>query len=111
MLSCFYHGWSYDLRGDLVKAPKFEGVDEFDKSENSLFEINVRVDVDGFVFVNVGAFPDKPVPVDVKKFGSYMVNSWQTDVEFNWKLAGKLSSTRYLGFLVLTHVYRVCRCL
>lgn len=109
MLSCFYHGWSYDLRGALVKAPKFEGFNEFDKSDNSLFEVNVRVDANGFVSVNVGALPGSPIPIDIAKFSSYKVSSWQTEVNFNWKLAGKLSSTRYFGFLVLIYVCRVCR--
>lgn len=111
VLSCFYHGWSYDLQGRLVKAPKFGGFDDFDESENSLFEINVRVDGNGIVFVNVGALPDSPVLFDINKFSSYKVNSWQTEVNFNWKLAGKPPSVRCFDFLVLTCVRRIRRCL
>lgn len=89
VLSCKYHGWSYDLRGNLVKAPKFDGLEGFNKSENSLFEVSVRVDVDGVVFVNVGALPDPPsAPMDVGRFTKYRVESWEVEAGFNWKFAG-----------------------
>ncbi|KEF56136.1 uncharacterized protein A1O9_07717 [Exophiala aquamarina CBS 119918] len=87
VLSCRYHGWGYDLRGKLVKAPKFDGLDGFDKSEISLFEISVRVDANGVVFVNVGALPKPPVPTDVSRFSNYRMESWEVEVHFNWKFA------------------------
>lgn len=91
MLSCRYHGWSYDLRGDLVKAPKFDSLSAFDKSENSLFEISVRVDFNGIIFVNVGTAPEPSAPVDIVKFAKYREEFWEAKVDFNWKLAGKCS--------------------
>lgn len=93
VLSCRYHGWSYNLQGNLVKAPKFDGLNDFDKSENSLFEIAVRVDANGVIFVNVGALAERPVPTDVSRFSKYHMDSWEVEVEFNWKFAGKCSST------------------
>ncbi|KAJ9648137.1 hypothetical protein H2199_001915, partial [Coniosporium tulheliwenetii] len=38
VLRCGYHGWCYDARGRLVKAPHFEGVEGFAREENGLFE-------------------------------------------------------------------------
>ncbi|KAK5064333.1 hypothetical protein LTR84_000166 [Exophiala bonariae] len=87
VLSCKYHGWSYDLRGNLVKAPKFDGLEGFTKAENSLFEVSVGVDGDGVVFVNVGALPGPSTAVVVARFSKYRVESWDVDVGFNWKFA------------------------
>lgn len=43
VLGCRYHGWSYDTKGKLVKAPEFEGVEGFSKDANSLWEIATRM--------------------------------------------------------------------
>ncbi|MGE5853174.1 MAG: aromatic ring-hydroxylating dioxygenase subunit alpha, partial [Deltaproteobacteria bacterium] len=40
-LRCPYHGWTYDLQGALVRAPEFGGVNDFDRSANSLFPIEI----------------------------------------------------------------------
>lgn len=55
VLGCRYHGWSYDTTGKLVKAPHFEDVPGFEKSDNSLFEIHARTTESGHVFVNLNA--------------------------------------------------------
>ncbi|KAJ5109916.1 hypothetical protein N7532_002561 [Penicillium argentinense] len=55
VLGCRYHGWSYDTTGKLVKAPSFDDVPGFNKSENSLFEIHTRTTEQGHVFVNLNA--------------------------------------------------------
>jgi nitrite reductase/ring-hydroxylating ferredoxin subunit len=54
ILACRYHGWSYGLDGKLAKAPGYQGL-EFDKEVNGLFGIHVRVDRNGFVWVNMDA--------------------------------------------------------
>jgi choline monooxygenase len=49
---CPYHGWSYGLDGGLKGAPEFEGVCNFDRSQNGL--VPVRCDAwEQFVFVNL----------------------------------------------------------
>jgi len=49
---CPYHGWSYGLDGSLKGAPEFEGVCDFDRSQNGL--VPVTVDTwEQFVFVNL----------------------------------------------------------
>jgi choline monooxygenase len=35
-IRCRYHGWTYDLKGQLKGTPEFEGVDEFRKEDNGL---------------------------------------------------------------------------
>jgi nitrite reductase/ring-hydroxylating ferredoxin subunit len=62
VLGCRYHGWSYDTYGRLVKAPKFDDVPGFEKSENSLFEIHTHTTDQGSVFVNLDS--GEPVPVE-----------------------------------------------
>ena len=42
-LRCPYHGWTYNLEGDLVLAPEFGGVDNFDRAANGLFPVEVDV--------------------------------------------------------------------
>ncbi|KAF3400108.1 Biphenyl dioxygenase subunit alpha [Penicillium rolfsii] len=62
VLGCRYHGWSYDTTGRLVKAPQFDGIPGFDKSENSLFEIHTHTTDHGMVFVNLDAGTPTPFP-------------------------------------------------
>lgn len=56
MLGCKYHGWSYDVKGQLVKAPMFDGVPGFRKEDNGLFEVPLRVsEGSGLVWINLDA--------------------------------------------------------
>lgn len=55
VLSCKYHGWSYGHKGNLAKAPRFETVEGFDKSQHGLLPIHVHIDKVGFVWVNLQA--------------------------------------------------------
>jgi phenylpropionate dioxygenase-like ring-hydroxylating dioxygenase large terminal subunit len=55
ILSCKYHGWSYGLDGKLAKAPRFDTVEGFDKSQQSLLPVNVHVDRFGFIWANLQA--------------------------------------------------------
>lgn len=97
MLGCRYHGWSYDTKGKLVKAPEFENVDGFDKNLNGLWELKVRVE-EGLVFVNFDAGAEsegidqtmsdlEPVPRnwDVEKMS--LIAEWKIEGKFNWKIA------------------------
>lgn len=55
ILSCKYHGWSYGLKGNLAKAPRFDTVKDFDKSQHNLLPIHIHVDKVGFVWANLQA--------------------------------------------------------
>jgi choline monooxygenase len=51
-LKCGYHGWTYDLEGQLLSAPEFDGVCDFDRQRMCLPP--VRVETFGpFVFANL----------------------------------------------------------
>ena len=53
-LRCRYHGWTYDLSGQLRGAPEFDGVADFRLEDNGL--VPVSVDTWGpLVFVNLGS--------------------------------------------------------
>lgn len=51
MLRCMYHAWSYNLDGALVGAPKFDGVENFDKQNCKLPQYRLET-YDGLMFVN-----------------------------------------------------------
>lgn len=99
ILSCKYHGWSYSLDGKLTKAPWYDDVQSFDKSQNGLFKIHVRTDAIGFIWVNLDS-SDDPEPwerefegIDKQdRYERYDLNDYVFDHEFeidadtNWKL-------------------------
>lgn len=59
-LSCQYHAWTYNLDGNLISTPRFQGVANFDKTNYGLTP--VRWDVyDGLIFVNLS---DSPVTLN-----------------------------------------------
>ncbi|KAH7134509.1 Rieske [2Fe-2S] iron-sulfur domain-containing protein [Dactylonectria estremocensis] len=97
VLGCRYHGWSYDTKGNLTKAPKFDHLPDFDKDKNGLFEIHCKVDEQGFIQVNLSgnkevghdkpACPDKlgkPTRISSK---SHFLYSLEHTAKFNWKVA------------------------
>ncbi|CAL5868560.1 uncharacterized protein PFLUO_LOCUS2787 [Penicillium psychrofluorescens] len=98
VLGCRYHGWSYDTRGNLVKAPQFDDVPGFDKSQNGLFEIHAHTTEHGWVFVNLDAGEPSPfnssTSLSLSKFanaaGLSSRDTWVTGLTlpgtFNWKL-------------------------
>ncbi|KAF2712527.1 ISP domain-containing protein [Pleomassaria siparia CBS 279.74] len=99
ILSCKYHGWSYGLKGKLSKAPKFDSVPGFDKSQHSLLPVHVFVDRAGFVWVNLQAGPpdiawtadfkgvDAAPKLQEKEFLEEFTldHYWEMDVNANWK--------------------------
>jgi choline monooxygenase len=52
-LRCRYHGWTYDLAGKLVGTPEFEGVCDFEKSENGMVPVGAVREAGGFVWVHL----------------------------------------------------------
>ena len=104
IFSCKYHGWSYDLSGNLTKAPRFtpDSVPGFDPSDVRLFPIHTHVDSNGFVYANLDARPEPEISWK-QQYGELdrqdvLVNSgvdwdaveydftWTKDGNFNWKL-------------------------
>ena len=90
VLRCKYHGWSYDTQGKLIKAPKFEDVAGFDKSQNGLYEIRTFSDSSGFVYVNFDIYGSDGLTIRVGvpiRARLSLVESWNIDAAFNWKIA------------------------
>jgi choline monooxygenase len=51
-LRCPYHGWTYNLEGELRGMTEFEGVCDFDRAKNGL--VHLRVETwEKFIFVNL----------------------------------------------------------
>jgi Rieske 2Fe-2S family protein len=50
-VTCPYHAWSYDLAGQVLVSPGFDGVPTFDKTQYGLVELPARL-WHGWVFVN-----------------------------------------------------------
>ena len=92
-LRCRYHGWTYDLDGQLMSAAHMD--ESFDKSEIGLKSIHVEV-LDGMIFVN---FADEPASFEPVREGlSEVLAPYQLDsakvahrqsypIRANWKLA------------------------
>ena len=100
MFSCKYHGWSYALNGKLAKAPGYQDMPGFDKSQNNLLRIHTHIDQNGFIWVN---FDGKEVPevaweddfdgVDTQErysaynFEDYKFDhTWEMEGDYNWKI-------------------------
>jgi len=96
VLGCRYHGWSYDTKGMLVKAPEFENVPGFDKSKNALWEVKTEV-INSLVFINFDArsevasvgFENSLKPFKTLKTKDMRCAvDWKVGCQMNWKLAG-----------------------
>ncbi|KIW63957.1 hypothetical protein PV04_08918 [Phialophora macrospora] len=100
IFACKYHGWSYGLDGKLAKAPKYDELDDFDKSRNGLFPIHVHVDTNGFVWVNLDgrhkpevAWEDDFAGIDIQErfkqynFDDYVLDhTYHMEGAYNWKI-------------------------
>lgn len=111
VMGCRYHGWSYDTRGKLIKAPKFDDVPGFDKEGNSLFEVKCFTDSNGIVFINLDSqshHHERSAPEDsIEGFLSQriaVIESWTVQALFNWKLLG--GSSRLSGLDERAHFLR-----
>jgi nitrite reductase/ring-hydroxylating ferredoxin subunit len=113
ILGCKYHGWSYNNKGELTKAPHFEDVIGFDKTQNGLFPVHAKIDDDGFLHINLNSSPEagetklertrsigRPAPTCQNQ---QYLGSWEVKGKFNWKVPGK-----WLGWLGpnAIHIYR-----
>ncbi|KAF4968636.1 hypothetical protein FSARC_4011 [Fusarium sarcochroum] len=98
ILGCKYHGWSYNTKGELTKAPHFEDVAGFDKSQNGLFPIHTKTDDNGFIHINLSSSSEagETKPANAKIIGrlarinpnQQFLGSWEVKGKFNWKVTG-----------------------
>jgi phenylpropionate dioxygenase-like ring-hydroxylating dioxygenase large terminal subunit len=98
VLGCRYHGWSYDTKGKLIKAPEFDTLPGFDKTMNGLWEVKTQVHFN-MVFINFDG-SNMTAPLNLDGIGAIMkswdisklvfVSDWKVEGGFNWKLMGNL---------------------
>ncbi len=93
-IQCGYHGWTYNLFGDLIGAPHMEVVDGFEKKDYSLHEVALS-EWEGFIFINLS---DEPENFDIifqpiiNRFKDWEISNlvpYKTKKYFvkgNWKL-------------------------
>jgi len=93
-LQCPFHGWTYDLDGNLIAAAMMDQTKGFNKNDFGLIEIPIET-VDGFVFINPAksATPVKQMLGDFQKVHAPwnledMVTTRRKrfEVRCNWKL-------------------------
>ncbi|KAH7120747.1 Rieske [2Fe-2S] iron-sulfur domain-containing protein [Dendryphion nanum] len=101
ILACRYHGWSYGLNGKLAKAPGYQDLPDFNKDANGLLPIHVRLDVNGFIWINLDSKEtpevsweddfdkvDKQEKFSIYNFEDYEYDhTWKIDANYNWKIA------------------------
>ena len=56
-LQCKYHGWIYNLNGELKRVREFENVEDFDFEDYNLKSINIKV-WQGLIFINFNNRPN-----------------------------------------------------
>src|SRR5580700_5509687 len=94
MLQCPYHGWKYALDGSLKGMPEFEGVDNFDRTQNGLVPVRVG-SWECFVFVNLdpqavplqdflGGLVKRVAPLGISKLHYFDRRTY--DIPCNWKV-------------------------
>ncbi|KAH1495774.1 hypothetical protein KXV92_004020 [Aspergillus fumigatus] len=116
VLGCRYHGWSYNTKGELIKAPHFEQILGFDKSQNGLFAIHIQQSTDGFIFVNLEAdAPGELLETDrlvdfVNCIGPIPQSRWiggrAIEGVFNWKMA-IVSERQFSSAVILPELARL----
>ena len=93
-IQCKYHGWTYNLNGNLVGAPNMENVDGFKKSDYPLHNISIK-EWNSFIFICLSDNPEnfenfyKPLK---NKFNEWQLSRLKTirqidyTIKANWKL-------------------------
>ena len=94
ILQCPYHGWKYGLDGSLKGMPEFEGVENFERSQNGLLPVRVET-WECFVFVNLepnaaslrdflGGLVKRVSPRGISNLHFFERRSY--DIHCNWKV-------------------------
>lgn len=92
---CPYHGWLYQLDGELRGAPDFGDTKNFAKQDFPLISVQVEI-WEGFIMVNLDpeAAPFRDQVRDVVKFGAdkygmadhVTTHRWRWSLDCNWKV-------------------------
>lgn len=95
LFMCRFHGWSYDLKGELAQMRDEEGFFDVDKSKLALKRVQTRV-WEGFIFVSPLDEPTQTLEEYLGDQGRDLVGypwsactqhyMWETEIGANWKL-------------------------
>ena len=95
LFMCRFHGWSYDLKGNLAVMRDAEGFPGLDKARLGLKCVQTRV-WEGFIFVSPLAEPTQTLEEYLGDQGRDLVGypwsdctqhyMWETEIGANWKL-------------------------
>ncbi|MBV1900616.1 MAG: aromatic ring-hydroxylating dioxygenase subunit alpha [Kordiimonadaceae bacterium] len=95
-LTCFFHGWTFDLEGNLRGIPDEAGFFDLNKDELGLTEV-ASGDWEGFVFINVSKNPSQTLLEFLGDYAPAMAGfplseasacySWTAEMNVNWKVA------------------------
>jgi len=94
-ITCKYHGWTYDLKGELMNTPLLETSEVKKNCNSSLFEIKVDI-FNGLLFINMDKnscnFNEFIAPLKTEiEHSKYPMNeytiyeSMEKEGNFNWK--------------------------
>ena len=93
-IRCNYHGWSYDLKGELISAPHMNKVEGFKNDDFPLHQIPLKI-WEGFIFLNfndeANDFDNFFKPIQ-NKFRLWNIanleigNTIEYQIKCNWKL-------------------------
>ena len=103
--TCRFHGWSYNLKGELIKVRDEVGFPELDMSQIHLSPMNVDV-WRGFIFVNIEEKPTETLMDHMGQQGEDLASypfedtsivrfQFQTEMNCNWKLVVDSFSEAY----------------
>lgn len=93
-IQCGYHGWTYDLDGNLIGAPHMDAVQGFNKADYPLYPVAVA-EWNGFIFINL---TDDPVSLRevfsplTERFSEWKIDKLEVakhksyQVNCNWKV-------------------------
>ncbi len=93
-IQCPYHGWTYNLQGELIGAPLMGAAEGFDKKDYPLHSVPLA-EWEGFLFINLS---DTPEPFEkifeplLSRFSDWQMSSLvehgrhDYEIDCNWKL-------------------------
>ncbi|HKZ80384.1 MAG TPA: aromatic ring-hydroxylating dioxygenase subunit alpha [Pyrinomonadaceae bacterium] len=92
---CGFHGWKYDLLGNLLQVPDEEQFFEFEREKHGLTPIAVDL-WNGFIFINLDPQPAETLGEYLDELGEgligypfekmNLVGTYRAEVKANWKV-------------------------
>ena len=104
-LSCPFHGWTYDLTGDLIAVPSKDSFDSLSLEENGLVPIAVEVWM-GFIFIRIAVeglslsetlkpVADRIAPYRIEEMQEIPGSAYSELRPYNWKIIHDIDNEGY----------------